>query len=215
MFGYGCGLGWFSPALPLLLSSDTPLFSGPLSKEQLSWSGSISSIGSLAGNLFLGYFSVRIGTKRSLLILFIPQLVFHIHLWNKNVHCLHTESSFLQISWLLLIFGPVAEYIILSRFLTGVIGGGAHTCTALYFAEIANDNIRGKLSTTYSLLRNSGVLLGYVLGIYVNYIQASMIYIGISILFGISFFFVPATPQYLLRIGADDVSVLHAKCESK
>lgn len=122
----------------------------------------------------------------------------------------HTKSIplFQQISWLLLIFGPVAEYIILSRFLTGVIGGGAHTCTALYFAEIANDNIRGKLSTTYSLLRNSGVLLGYVLGIYLNYIQASMIYIIISILFAISFICVPSTPQYLLRIGAIDVSVL-------
>lgn len=127
----------------------------------------------------------------------------------NNFGLSYTESVlFLQISWLLLIFGPVAEYIILSRFLTGLIGGGAHTCTALYCAEIANDNIRGKLSTTYSLLRNSGVLLGYVVGIYVNYIQASMIYIGISILFAMSFIRVPETPQYLLRIGANDVSVL-------
>lgn len=83
VIGYGCGLGWFSPALPLLLSSDTPLVSGPLTKEQLSWSGSIVSIGSLAGNLLFGYFSVRIGTKRSLLVLFIPQLVFEIYIYER------------------------------------------------------------------------------------------------------------------------------------
>lgn len=90
--------------------------------------------------------------------------------------------------------------------MTGLVGGAAQTCTALYFAEIADDNIRGKLSTTYSLLRNSGVLLGYVLGVYLNYTQASMVYIGISVLFVISFICVPATPQYLLQIGNDDVS---------
>lgn len=211
VLGYGCGLGWFSPALPLLLSSDTPLISGSLTVEQLSWSGSIASITSAIGSLIYGYWTVRIGTKRSLLTLFIPQLVICHSFANFCEFCEFSEQKeivlYLQLSWLLLIFGPIAECIILSRLLTGLVGGGAQTCTALYFAEISDDNIRGKLSTFYSLLRNLGILLGYVLGICFNYIEASMIYIGISILFAISFICVPATPQYLLQIGADDVSV--------
>lgn len=39
-----------------------------------------------------------------------------------------------------------------------------------------------------------------------NYIQMSKIFIGVTALFAISFVFLPATPKYLLQIGADDVS---------
>lgn len=101
--------------------------------------------------------------------------------------------------------GSVSEYITAARFLGGVSGGGAQICSALYFAEIANDNIRGKLSTSYILSRSLGTLLAYVLGIYMNYIQASIVYIVISLAFAIGFIFIPATPQHLLRIGANDV----------
>lgn len=76
----------------------------------------------------------------------------------------------------------------------------------LYIAEIADDDIRGKLGTSYQLSRSFGVLLAYGQGMVMNYIEVSTIYIAISILFAISFFFVPATPQYLLRIGANEVS---------
>lgn len=79
-------------------------------------------------------------------------------------------------------------------------------CTAIYFAEIANDDIRGRLSTSYALSRNFGILLSYVLGIYMNYIHASMICLVIAVLFAVSFTFMPATPQHLLRRGAIDVS---------
>lgn len=75
MLGFGCGVGWFSPALPLLLSPDTPLSSGPLTIEQLSWSGSILSIGGVMGSLVSGLSMSRIGTKRTLMLLTIPQLV--------------------------------------------------------------------------------------------------------------------------------------------
>lgn len=108
--------------------------------------------------------------------------------------------------------GSASEYICAARFLGGVSGGGGQICSALYFAEIANDNIRGKLSTTYILSRSIGTLLAYVLGIYMNYIQASIVYIAISLAFAISFIFVPATPQHLLRIGANDVRIPFNPC---
>lgn len=112
----------------------------------------------------------------------------------------------MQLSWLLLVIGTNSTYIIVSRFLTGFVGGGVVLCAAIYFAEIANDNIRGQLATSYILCRNIGILVAYVLGIYVNYIQASIVYMGISVIFAITFIFMPATPQHLLRIGAIEVS---------
>lgn len=38
-------LGWIAPATPLLLSHETPLETGPMTNEQLSWIGSINAIG--------------------------------------------------------------------------------------------------------------------------------------------------------------------------
>lgn len=113
---------------------------------------------------------------------------------------------YLQLSWLILIFGPSADYVIVSRFLSGIVGGGVQTCTPLYFAEIADDNIRGKLSTSFAISRNIGILLVYVLEIYINYVQMSMICVAVCILFVVSYFSLPPTPKYLLQIGADEVS---------
>lgn len=107
-----------------------------------------------------------------------------------------------------MLFGTTAEHLCASRYLTGVVGGGIQTCLTLYIAEIADDNIRGKLGTSYQLSRNMGILLAYTLGIFINYIQVSMVCIGITAIFAISFVCLPATPQYLLRIGADDVSII-------
>lgn len=52
MLGYGCGMGWLSLATPLLKSGDTPLASGPISDEELSWAASLMSGGAIFGNLF-------------------------------------------------------------------------------------------------------------------------------------------------------------------
>lgn len=75
MLGFGAGCGWFSPALPLLLSSNTPLSSGALTTQELAWSGSILSLGGVTGSLVGGLLMIRIGTKCTLLLLTIPQMV--------------------------------------------------------------------------------------------------------------------------------------------
>lgn len=87
-----------------------------------------------------------------------------------------------------------------------MVGGGIHTCMSLYLSEIADDHIRGKLGTSYQLSRNLGILFAYILGMFMNYIQMSKVFIGVTAVFAISFVLLPATPKYLLQIGADDVS---------
>lgn len=77
---------------------------------------------------------------------------------------------------------------------------------SLYLSQIADDNIRGKLGTSYLLSRNFGILFAYILGMFINYIEMSKVFIGITALFAISFAFLPETPTYLLQIGAEDVS---------
>lgn len=103
-------------------------------------------------------------------------------------------------------FGTVADHICISRLFAGMVGGGIHTCMSLYLSEIADDHIRGKLGTSYQLSRNLGILFAYILGMFMNYIQMSKVFIGVTAVFAISFVLLPATPKYLLQIGADDVS---------
>lgn len=59
-------MGWFSPALPVLLSEQTPLITGPMTNEELSTFGATSSIGALVGAFFYGYLSSKMGCKFSM-----------------------------------------------------------------------------------------------------------------------------------------------------
>lgn len=73
--GYGTGMAWFTTALPLLRSNETPLESGPLTTSELSWAGSLLSFGALIANLFFGLIVNWFGSKNSTLLLGIPQAV--------------------------------------------------------------------------------------------------------------------------------------------
>lgn len=102
-------------------------------------------------------------------------------------------------------FGDVAEHICASRFLSGLANGGVQTATMLYLAQIADDNIRGILGTTSQMTRCLGTLLAFVLGAYINYVQMSLVFVGVTILFTITFYGKPSTPQHFLKIGATKV----------
>lgn len=78
MLTAGGSIGWVSPALPLLQSIETPLTSGPMTTEQVSWTGSTLAFGALVGNILYGYLMVRFGSKMILMSLAVPQLVFSI-----------------------------------------------------------------------------------------------------------------------------------------
>lgn len=62
-------------AMQLLQSFDTPMESGPLTVEELSWAGSLNSIGALTGNLLFCFIVKIMGSKNSTLFLGIPLLV--------------------------------------------------------------------------------------------------------------------------------------------
>lgn len=75
MVGYGCAIGWVSMALPLLQSNNSPLENGSLSVGEMSWIGSIVSIGALAGNLICGFAVTIIGARHTIFMIGFPQLV--------------------------------------------------------------------------------------------------------------------------------------------
>lgn len=76
-FAHGATLGWLSPFLPLLQSEDSPLETGPVTVEQGSWIGSILCLGGLAGAIIYGSLTNRLGVKRCISCIIIPNMVLH------------------------------------------------------------------------------------------------------------------------------------------
>lgn len=90
----GLQVGWVSTTLPHLASKHTPLLSGPICNDQLSWIGSINCIGALIGSFSVGYLSNLLGSKRTTHFLAIPYVI----------------------SWLLIYFGNTYQHILIARF---------------------------------------------------------------------------------------------------
>lgn len=126
--GHGLLLGWLSPSLPTLLSENSPLKSGPLTNEQLSWIGSINSIGALSGTFTTGLLTTFIGCKRAMLLLSVPSILF----------------------WILIYFGDTYYHVLIGRIFVGWTGGGIQTTLILFTSDIANDKWVLALSTCAS-----------------------------------------------------------------
>lgn len=58
-FSYGASCGWTSASVPLLMSEDTPLDSGPMTMHEASWIASSICMGGFVGNLFVGWVRMK------------------------------------------------------------------------------------------------------------------------------------------------------------
>lgn len=101
--GHGTLLGWMSPAIGVLTNPDkTPLTTGPLTNSQVSWCGSINSIGAMSGTFTTGILITYFGCKRSMIFLTIPSMLF----------------------WILIYLGDTYYHVLIARIFTGWTGGG-------------------------------------------------------------------------------------------
>ncbi|XP_075151786.1 facilitated trehalose transporter Tret1-like [Haematobia irritans] len=176
MFSHGVGLGWLSPTLSKLQSDSSPLHF-TVSVEDASWIGSLLGLGSLCGNIVIGFLQNIIGRKVCMYILAVP----HVVLW-VLIYC--AENVYL---------------LMLGRFLGGFAGGGCYVVFPLFISEIADTSIRGTLSTMLMLSVNFGVLLGFVVSTHMAYHiipfaigLLPIIYFLLSLMF-------PETPHHLLK----------------
>lgn len=115
-FSYGLGLGWSSPNVPILLSSESPLSTGPVSLNDSTWISSLFCIGGAVGALAYGLIVDVVGRKWSLLLLGIPQ----------------------AISWALIAFVMNVQALMVARFLIGFSAGGMFLIIPLFVTEISN-----------------------------------------------------------------------------
>lgn len=87
----------------------------------------------------------------------------------------------------------------------GFCGAGAFIFIPLFVAEIAEDSVRGSLGSLLVLSANIGILIAFVAGNYVTYNISPIIHASLPILFFMAFWFFPESPQYLMKIGKEEV----------
>ncbi|KAJ8668129.1 hypothetical protein QAD02_009792 [Eretmocerus hayati] len=177
----GCGgyLGWTSPALPYLKSKSSPY---PVTDEQGSWIVSLYILGGILGSLLSPVIVDRLGRKPSLLLFAIPQLA----------------------GWCLII--PAKSYwtLYVARLIAGIAHGGIYNVAVIYFAEIADKDIRGAFGTLLKMCTNLGSLYASIAGALLSYNNLNFVELVLPVLFVGSFWFMPETPYYHLVKGRED-----------
>ncbi|CAL8145351.1 unnamed protein product [Orchesella dallaii] len=168
----GTTTGWSSTALPSIKLSGH--FS--VSSSELSWIASIVNLGGVVSAPVAGYMIRKYGRKMTLLISSIPY----------------------TIGWVVLTFPMNIWMLCFGRFLTGIGLGFTLIAGSVYLSEIAEPEIRGNLSVTWFVAIRLGTLVAYGFGSLLPYNQQSSISAVISVAFGMSVFFLPESPRWLM-----------------
>lgn len=75
-----------------------------------------------------------------------------------------------------------------------------------YNGEIAEKDIRGKLGTTFNILKLTGSLYVLCVGPFVSYEALALSCSVLPIVFAIIFYFMPESPYFLIKVGRKDAA---------
>ncbi|CAL8071347.1 unnamed protein product [Orchesella dallaii] len=174
-FSVGNVLGWSSPGLPSLLTSG---HFPDLTKSDVSWIGSIITLGALVGSILTGFCIEMFGRRNSILIAAFPLLAG----WS----CIVIASNY---HFLYLIFG---------RLFTGIGMGCLLIAGPIYLSEIAEPEIRGTLTSTFSVHMTLGIVFTYILGCFVNYKILAAVCGAVPIFMLAAVSLLPESPRFFI-----------------
>jgi len=165
--------GWNSPALPKLLSDDSPI---PITSGQSSWIVALMKVGSISVSVSAIWMMNKVGRKTLLLIGAVP----------------------LILGWILIGVAESVALIYVSRVLSGLAYGISYSVLPMYLGEIASDRVRGSISTLLTVMAKLGILYAYSIGPYVSVKLMAWLSIIPAALFVVTFIWLPESPYYLL-----------------
>ncbi|KAF2894808.1 hypothetical protein ILUMI_11365 [Ignelater luminosus] len=176
-------LTWSSPALLQLTSDNSPI-GVKISEEEGSWVASSFLLGSVPGCFFAVWSVEKLGRKAALLISALP----------------------LGLSWFAIAFTKSVLALCILRFIAGMALAIVITGATTYNGEIADKDIRGKLGTTFNILRLVGSLYVLCVGPFVSYKALALSCSVFPITFAILFYFMPESPYFLVKVGKKDAA---------
>ncbi|KAL2092322.1 hypothetical protein ACEWY4_012120 [Coilia grayii] len=174
---FGFALVYPSPVIPQLQRGDDPRLK--LDTHQISWFGSIFSLGAVAGGLGAMLLNDRLGRKPSIMLSAVPASVGYLVL------------AAAQAVWMLY----------LGRFLTGISSGMTAASIPVYVSEISHPKVRGTLGSCPQLMGVFGSLALYALGLVLPWRWLAVAGEVPVLVMLVLLCFMPDSPRFLITRG--------------
>ncbi|XP_076915907.1 sugar transporter ERD6-like 6 [Bidens hawaiensis] len=153
-----------------------------LTVSEFSLFGSLSNVGAMVGAIASGQIAEYIGRKGSLMIAAIPNIL----------------------GWLSISFAKDTSFLYMGRLLEGFGVGIISYTVPVYIAEIAPQNLRGGLGSVNQLSVTVGIMLAYLLGLFVNWRILAILGTLPCLILIPGLFFIPESPRWLAKMGMTD-----------
>ncbi|XP_062398283.1 solute carrier family 2, facilitated glucose transporter member 6 [Sardina pilchardus] len=177
---FGFSLVYPSPVIPQLQKGDDPRLR--MDTHEISWFGSIFTLGAAAGGLGAMLLNDRVGRKLSIMMSAVPSSVGYL------------VMAAAQNVWMLL----------LGRFLTGIAGGMTAASIPVYVSEISHPKVRGTLGSCPQLTAVFGSLALYALGLVLPWRWLAVAGEVPVIVMVFLLCFMPDSPRFLITHGRRD-----------